>query len=229
MTTARGTRWLAAPVVAAVFVLGVWVAGGEITNSFKGSMALTAAWVLLFGAGCVTVAVKRRALRVPVLAAFMLCAVAVGGFLAWTTLRDRVVHEQLAAGVQLRSGSFRSLEHASRGIASVVRLRGGARVLTLSRFSTSPGPDLRVRLMLGDSTDGGAAGARDLGALKGNKGDQQYSLPPGTDLRRYTTVVIWCRAFSAPFASATLAAPRAHRPIQGSWDDPYAGRWRTTA
>ena len=85
-------------------------------------------------------------------------------------------------------------------------MRGGGRVLTLTRFSTSPGPDLRVRLVLGRSENGGSAGARDLGGLKGNKGDQQYRLPPGVDLRRYGAVVIWCRAFSAAFAKADLVA-----------------------
>jgi electron transfer DM13 len=45
---------------------------------------------------------------------------------------------------------------------------------------------------------------RDLGALKGNKGDQQYDLPQGLDLDRYSTVVIWCRAFSVNFARAVL-------------------------
>jgi hypothetical protein len=203
--TMSPTRWLTAPVVVAVFVLGVWVAGGQITNSFKASMALTAVWVLLFGAACAGAAVKSRALRVPVLAAFVLSAVVVGGFLGWTTLRDKVVHEKLATGVLVRAGRFRSLEHSSRGLASIVVLGDGRRLLTLRDFSTSPGPDLRVRLVVGNSTDGGSGGALDLGALKGNKGDQQYELPKGAD-GRYGTVVIWCRAFSAGFASAALTA-----------------------
>jgi Electron transfer DM13 len=199
------TRWLAAPVVIALFVLGVWVAGGEITNSFKASMALTAAWVLLFGAACAAVALKSRPLRAPVIGAFVLSVVVVGGFLAWTTLRDKVVHEKLATGVLVRAGRFRSLEHSSHGLASIVVLADGRRLLTLRDFSTSPGPDLRVRLVVGNSTDGGSDRALDLGALKGNKGDQQYKLPKGAD-GRYGTVVIWCRAFSAGFASAALTA-----------------------
>jgi hypothetical protein len=214
-TTPRGVRWLAAPLVAALFVLGVWVAGGQITDSFRGAMALTAAWVVVFGAGCAALAVRRRRLRLPVLGAFALSAALMGGFLAWSTLRDKVVHERVAIGapasahpatgnVELRRGAFESLEHASRGEARVVELAGGPRVLTLTRFSTSPGPDLRVRIVPGDSSNGSADGARDLGALKGNKGDQQYDLPARLDLRRYTSVVIWCRAFSAGFARASL-------------------------
>jgi hypothetical protein len=44
----------------------------------------------------------------------------------------------------------------------------------------------------------------DLGALKGNRGNQQYRVPAGVRLRG-RAVVIWCRAFSARFGSAVLA------------------------
>jgi hypothetical protein len=208
---ARPLRWLASPFVAATFVLGVWVAGGVITDSFKASMALTVLWGALFGAACLVVALKSPALRMPVLGAFLVSAAAVGGYLAWTTLRDRVVHEQVVTAVagtgnvQLAAGSFESVEHDSNGRAAVVRLRAGGRKLTLTRFSTSPGPDLRVRIAPGDTSNGGASGARDLGALKGNKGNQQYDIPAGVDLARYRSVVIWCRAFSAAFAKANLS------------------------
>src|SRR5438874_2258846 len=77
--------------------------------------------------------------------------------------------------------------------------------VTLTGFSTSPGPDLRVRVAPGGGTDGSADGVADLGALKGNRGDQQYDLPAGFVVRG-ATVLIWCRAFSALFGSAALRA-----------------------
>jgi hypothetical protein len=150
-----------------------------------------------------------------VLAGFVLTTGAVGAYLAATTLRDRVVHEHVIAATHARAGQtphgpvevargrFRPHEHATAGIARVVRAPDGRRLLTLTAFSTSPGPDLRVRLVPGDSFDGGADGATDLGALKGNRGDQQYIIPANVDTVR-RTVVIWCRAFSAPFGSAVL-------------------------
>jgi hypothetical protein len=101
---------------------------------------------------------------------------------------------QAPAVVTVSRGRFVSGEHETRGVASVVRKRDGRRFLTLTGFDTSPGPDLRVRV--------GPAKV-DLGALKGNRGDQQYSIPHGT---RVTSVVIWCRAFSASFGAAQLGA-----------------------
>jgi hypothetical protein len=88
---------------------------------------------------------------------------------------------------------------------TTIKLARGGRVLTLTGFETDPGPDLRVYLAAGRARDEGeVTDFIDLGGLKGNQGDQQYKLPVDADLRRYTTVVIWCRAFSALFGRATL-------------------------
>jgi hypothetical protein len=34
----------------------------------------------------------------------------------------------------------------------------------------------------------------DLGALKGNLGNQNYVIPDAVDLSRYRSAVIWCRS-----------------------------------
>src|SRR5919206_84823 len=47
---------------------------------------------------CLAVAVTWRSVRVPVLAGFLVSAGAIGGYLALTTLRDRVVHERVVVG-----------------------------------------------------------------------------------------------------------------------------------
>jgi hypothetical protein len=202
-------------------VAGVLVAGGLITNDFRLSMALTALWFLLAGCAALASLKAGRSIGIPLLAGYLIAATATGAYLAATTLRDRVVDEAVATGmpasvlpaargeapanVEERRGRFRSGEHATRGIARVIRLENGRRVLTLTAFSTAAGPDLRVRVVPGESTDGGADGAIDLGALKGNRGDQQYDLPDGLRPRGHT-VLIWCRAFSALFGSARLEA-----------------------
>jgi hypothetical protein len=198
-------RLLVVPVVAVTVLAGVWVSGGVISNDFRTSMALTAVWFAVSGAACLLVARRWRRLRLPVVLAFVLTTGATGAYLGLTTLKDRVVHEQVitAAEGPQAEGSFRSHEHETAGTARVVRAADGRRFLTLTAFSTSPGPDLRVRLVPGRSFDGGADGAVDLGGLKGNRGDQQYEIPASVTVTG-RTVVIWCRAFSAPFGSATL-------------------------
>ena len=49
------------------------------------------------------------------------------------------------------------------------------------------------------------AGFVDLGALKGNIGDQNYDVPASLDLAKYRAVSIWCRRFSVNFGAAPLA------------------------
>jgi len=82
--------------------------------------------------------------------------------------------------------------------------------LRLTQFATSNGPDVRVYLVAASDVQGEAAakqaGFVDLGALKGNIGDQNYDLPAGLDLSRYRAVSIWCRRFSVNFGAAPLEA-----------------------
>jgi Electron transfer DM13 len=107
--------------------------------------------------------------------------------------------------VELAAGSFEDARHAGSGRAAVVRLGGGERKLTLTDFDVSNGPDLFVYLAAGSPTeDDQVDDYVDLGGLKGNKGNQQYTIPADADTRRYSTVVIWCRAFTVLFARAEL-------------------------
>jgi hypothetical protein len=54
--------------------------------------------------------------------------------------------------------------------------------------------------------ESGVAGAVDLGPLKGNIGDQNYSIPNEVDLSGFDTVLVWCVRFNALFGVATLTA-----------------------
>jgi hypothetical protein len=114
----------------------------------------------------------------------------------------------------LRSGSFHSLEYATTGKAVVLRGPGGSLILRLERLSTSNGPDLRVYLShVPASGDLHAyrTGFIDLGALKGNRGSQNYAIPVGTNLPAFKSAVIWCRRFAVGFAVAPLS-PGAPQP-----------------
>lgn len=85
----------------------------------------------------------------------------------------------------------------------MVKLAAGGRRLTLSEgFEIDPGPQVRVYL----ATDGAAKTFKDIGALKGSKGNQQYAIPASIDLARYDTVVFWCVPFTQSLASAALTA-----------------------
>jgi hypothetical protein len=110
------------------------------------------------------------------------------------------------SGVVL-SGQFRSYAHETVGTAAVHKL-GDQRVLRLTGFSTSNGPDVRVYLVAAnDATDNETvtkAGFVELGKLKGTQGDQNYEIPAGLDLEKYRAVTIWCRRFSVNFGTAPL-------------------------
>jgi len=217
--TPRVAQVGAALAVVIVVVVGIWVSGGLITNDFGLAMALTAAWMGVAAAGCVLVAWRRPALRLPVLGAYLLTAVVVGAYLGRSTLLDDEVNERVvrvsppAAGdaeagprnVLLGRGRFEPVAHSARGTATTIHRARGGRVLTLTDFEVDNGPDLRVYLVAGPArTESEVDDFEDLGALKGNRGNQQYELPRGLDLDRYSTVVIWCRAFSVNFAQAPL-------------------------
>jgi hypothetical protein len=92
--------------------------------------------------------------------------------------------------------------HNAEGLAKVIVLDEGNSILRLENFRATNGPDLHVYL----STDKSASDFVSLGRLKGNIGNQNYEIPEGTELSKYDTVLIWCRAFSVLFGSAELKA-----------------------
>jgi hypothetical protein len=103
----------------------------------------------------------------------------------------------------LLTGSFVGVGdgiHDAQGIAKVIPIEGGGDVLRLEDLVVTNGPDLYVYL----STDKSASDFMNLGRLKANISNQNYPIPVGTDLSKYDTVLIWCRAFSVLFGSADL-------------------------
>ena len=108
----------------------------------------------------------------------------------------------------LVSGHFYSILHPTEGTATVYRLGDGARVLRLTSFHTSNGPDVHVYMVAADDAKDVAtvqqAGFIDLGVLKGNIGDQNYILGSDLDLAKYRAVSIWCKRFSVNFGAAAL-------------------------
>jgi hypothetical protein len=112
----------------------------------------------------------------------------------------------------LAAGRFHSVAHDTSGMATIHQLSDGQRLVRLTAFETSNGPDVRVYLVAAkDATDNDTvttAGFVDLGAMKGNKGDQNYQVPANLDLSQYQSVTIWCRRFGVNFATAPLTSPK---------------------
>ena len=109
----------------------------------------------------------------------------------------------------LTRGAFKSLAHETRGAASIYRLADGSYTVRLTDFETSNGPDVHVYLTAAEIEKGTdavkAAGFVDLGSMKGNKGNQNYIIPAGVDLKRYTSISIWCARFGVNFGVAPLS------------------------
>ena len=218
-------KLLVAVLVVIVLLAGIWVAGGVITNDFTVAMLLTVLWMGIAFLVCALIAWRSPALRVPVAGAYLLTAVVVGVYLGRSMFLDDEVNERVVTvapapaepasseerqeapprNVLLGRGRFQPVAHPAVGTASAIRRAAGGKVLTLTGFEVDNGPDLRVYLVRGPArNESDVEDFKDLGALKGNVGSQQYEVPGGLSLERYTTVVIWCRAFSVNFARAPL-------------------------
>ena len=149
-------------------------------------------------------------------------AALVVGVVGWYLFRperafiDRTVSEALpeadpTAGAEVvLSGTFHSNAHETRGTATVYRLSNGRLVLRFTDFETSNGPDVQIYLVAStDVTDQSDVdkGFINLGAMKGNVGDQNYNLPAGVDLSTYRAASVWCRRFAVNFGAAPLRPP----------------------
>ena len=158
----------------------------------------------------------------PLIATIAIVAVGIG----WYAFRPELifvnqsVHESLPgataqsasmkekAPTSLEMGNFRSIAHETKGTATVYQLSEGKRVLRLTNFKTSNGPDVHVFLVAAkDAPDNDtvkSSGYVDLGSIKGNEGDQNYDIPADLDLKKYQSATIWCNRFKVNFGTASL-------------------------
>ncbi len=108
----------------------------------------------------------------------------------------------------LGMGEFGRIDaiHAATGTAAIYALSDGQRVLRLEDFKSTNGPELHVLLTTGteEKTFGELGMYWDLGALKGNVGNQNYVIPDDIDLAQIKSVVIYCKPFHVIFSVAQL-------------------------
>lgn len=146
--------------------------------------------------------------------------IAVAAVVAWCEFRperlvvNRRVDEAMPAASTsepaqaIESGTFYGVLHPTEGTATIYRMRDGSHVLRFTNFKTSNGPDVHVYMVAADDAKDSASVLRvsyiDLGTIKGNMGDQNYTLGPDVDLSKYRTVSVWCKRFSVNFGAAPL-------------------------
>jgi hypothetical protein len=113
-----------------------------------------------------------------------------------------------AQPIVVLQGQFQDADsfHEGSGSATVYQLPDGGLTLRFEDFSATNGPDLHVLLASGPApaSSDDLGDYLDLGSLKGNVGNQNYEIPPGTDLSQFKSVVIYCVPFHVVFATATL-------------------------
>ena len=127
---------------------------------------------------------------------------------------DTMKHDDMAPDKNAKAlftGTFHGKVHSTSGRATVYQGTDGKRILRLTHFKTSNGPDVHVILVAArDAKDdanflSGNVERIELGKLKGNEGDQNYELPENVDLSKFQTVSIYCERFNANFGAAALA------------------------
>jgi hypothetical protein len=122
--------------------------------------------------------------------------------------------EVIEATEVLAEGKFITHEHATTGSVKILQYSDGSRILRIENLKTSNGPKLEVWLTDAPVIEG-LDGWRvfddgkfiNLGALKGNIGNQNYSIPSETNLEDYSSISIWCERFSVSFGAAALRTP----------------------
>jgi hypothetical protein len=96
--------------------------------------------------------------------------------------------------------------HKGSGVATLYEAPDSSYLLRFDDFTSTNGPDLHVLLSPNAAPNDHASLGQylDLGALKGNIGDQNYTLPADFDPSQYKSVVIYCLPFQVIFATAAL-------------------------
>lgn len=157
-------------------------------------------------------------LKPRIIAIVVIVVAVIAGWYAFRPERlivNRTVHEESPAGTgageqTLAMGSFHSVLHPTQGNASIYRIADGSRVLRFTNFTTSNGPDVHIYLVSADNPNDNSSVQRaeyvDLGIIKGNVGDQNYTLGSDLDLARYHSVVVWCKRFGFNFGYAPLTS-----------------------
>ena len=110
----------------------------------------------------------------------------------------------------VKQGDFKDADsfHRGSGQAIIYTTPEGGHLLRLENLEVTNGPALHVVLSPHEdptrSNEVLLEGYSDLGDLKGNRGNQNYTIPADVDLSAIKSVVIYCKPFAVVFSVATL-------------------------
>lgn len=113
-----------------------------------------------------------------------------------------------AASFEHKDQAFFKKKYKIQGSWSLTE-RNGVHYISFSNdFKTKNGPDLKVFLSPRSVNDvsgkTAVGGSLNLGVLKSNKGAQEYAIPAGTDLSKFSTVLVHCQAYSVLWGGGSL-------------------------
>jgi hypothetical protein len=111
----------------------------------------------------------------------------------------------------LASGRFHQVAHKGEGVAAILQLQNGRRVLRLTDFRTTDNPELAILLISAPDADENQTVVNSsvfvLSPLQQAAGNQEYSLPPDLDLTHFGAVTIWNKKYHVNFTTAPLRRP----------------------
>ena len=108
-------------------------------------------------------------------------------------------HEGMEPNMMFRGAAG----HKAAGDYEIAEVNGKQQIKLTPDFGVDQAPDLYLVLAASETPD---ARSVYVAKLKSATGSQSYDIPKGTDLSRYTKVLVWSKKSNALIASADLAS-----------------------
>jgi hypothetical protein len=108
-------------------------------------------------------------------------------------------HDSMAADMMFMGAGA----HKAAGNYTIEEKNGKQQITLTQDFSVEPAGDIWLVLANGDAPD---AGSVYVAKLKSAKGTQSYSVPKGTDLSKFSRLLVWSKKSKSLLASTDLTA-----------------------
>lgn len=117
-----------------------------------------------------------------------------------TNANGMAVTVPIADQTLLLQGTFTTGAHTTSGTVKVYEDKNKNRSLVFENFKTDAGPDLRLYM----AEDKAITNFVQITDKVVTSGSYTIEIPASIDLKKQTTVAIWCKSFSVLFGSAAL-------------------------